>query len=70
MGERKKKLDKDNLNRPDDGLQIDQNWILKKIDEVEENHDETIVILTKHQGLKTVLKGHKGFRFCRVVASH
>ena len=33
----------------------------KKIDEVEEDDDETIVILTEHQGLKTILKDNKAF---------
>ena len=35
-----------NLNGPDDGLQINQDWIRKKIDEGEEDDDETITILT------------------------
>ena len=50
-----------NLNGPDDGLQISQNLIKKKIDEVEEDDDETIAILTEHQGLKTRLKDNKAF---------
>ena len=45
-------IDKDNLNGPDDGLQINQYWICKKYDEIVEDDDETIVILTEHQGLK------------------
>ena len=45
-----------NLNGPDDGYQINQNWIKKKIDEVEEDDDETISILTEHQGLKNNIK--------------
>ena len=49
-----------NLNGPDDGLQINQNWIRKKI-EFGEDDDETIAILTEHQGLKTRLKNNKGF---------
>ena len=48
------------LNGPADGLQIDQNWIRKKIDEVEED-DETIAVLTEHQGLKTRLRDNKVF---------
>ena len=48
------------LNGPEDGLQIDQNWIRKKIDEVEED-DETIAVLTEHQGLKTRLRDNKVF---------
>ena len=47
---------KKNLNGPDDGLQINQNWIRKKTDEFEEDDDETIAILNKHQGLKTRLR--------------
>ena len=35
-----------NLNGPDDGLQINQDWIRKKTDEGEEDDDETITILT------------------------
>ena len=50
-----------NLNGPDDGLQINQNWVMKKIDEVEEDDDEAIAILTEHQGLKTILKDNKTF---------
>ena len=46
-------IDTDNLYGPDDGLQINQNWIWKKNDEVVEDDDETIAILTEHQGLKT-----------------
>ena len=34
---------------------------LEKTDEVEENDDETIAILTEHQALKTGLKGNKAF---------
>ena len=40
-----------NLNESDDGLQMNHNWIRKKI-EVEEDDDKTIAILTEHQGLK------------------
>ena len=50
-----------NLNGPNDGLQINQNLIRKKIDEVEEDDDETIAILTEHEGLKTRLKDNKAF---------
>ena len=46
-------IDTDNLNGPDDGLQINQNWIWKKKNEFVEDDDESIVILTEHQGLKT-----------------
>ena len=35
---------------------------MKKTDEVEEDDDETIAILTKHQGLKTRLKDNKAFK--------
>ena len=49
------------LNWPDDGLQKNQNWIRKKIDEFEEDDDETIAILTKHHRLKTILKNNKAF---------
>ena len=58
---KKVKVDKDNLNKPDDGIQINQNGIQIKTDEVEEDDDETIVILTEHQGLKTRLKDNKTF---------
>ena len=51
-----------NLNGPNDGLQINQNLIRKKIDEVEEDDDETIAILTEHEGLKTRLKDNKAFQ--------
>ena len=51
-----------NLNGPNDGLQINQNLIRKKIDEVEEDDDETIAILTEHQGLKTRLKDNEAFQ--------
>ena len=33
----------------------------KKIDKFEEDNDETIVISTEHQGLKTKLKDNKKF---------
>ena len=46
-----------NLNGPDDELQINQNWI-RKIDEAEEDGDETIAILTEHQGPNTRLKNN------------
>ena len=59
MSWEKNNVDKDNLNWPDDELQTNQNWI--KIDEVEEDDDETIVISTKHQELKTRLKDNKTF---------
>ena len=53
MGERKiMYIDEDNLNGTYDGLQINQYWICKKYDEIVEDDDETIVILTEHQGLK------------------
>ena len=38
-----------NLNGPDDGFRINQNWIRKKNDEVEKDDDKTIAILTEHQ---------------------
>ena len=50
-----------NLNGPNDGLQINQNLIRKKIDEFEEDDDETIAILTEHEGLKSRLKDNKAF---------
>ena len=59
MSWEKNNVDKDNLNWPDDELQTNQNWI--KIDEVEEDDDETIVISTEHQELKTRLKDNKTF---------
>ena len=42
-------------------IKINQNWIWKKIDDVEENDDETIAILTENKGLKTRLKDNKVF---------
>ena len=51
-GRKKSNVDKDNLDGPDDGLQINQNWIWKKIDEVEEDNDETIAILAEDKRLK------------------
>ena len=38
---------------------MNQNCIWKEIDEFEEDDDETIVILTDHQRLKTRLKDNK-----------
>ena len=61
MSWKKVKVDKDNLNKPDDGIQINQKEIQTKTDEVEEDDDETIAILTEHQGLKTRLKDNKTF---------
>ena len=58
---KKNKADKGNLNGPNVGLQINQYRIWKKINEFEEDDDETIVILTEHQGLKTRLKNNKAF---------
>ena len=58
-GRKKNKVGKDYSNEPDDGLQMNQNCIWKEIDEVEEDDDETIVILTDHQRLKTRLKDNK-----------
>ena len=41
--------------KPDnDELQINEIWIWKKIDEVEEDEDESIAILTEHEGLTLV----------------
>ena len=40
---------------------MNQNWIWKKIDEVEEDDDETIAILIEHQRLKSRLKENKAF---------
>ena len=52
---------KKNLDGPDDGLQINQNLIWRKTDEVEDDDDEAIAILTKDKGLKTRLKENKVF---------
>ena len=41
-GRRKNNVDQDNVIGPNDVLQINQNWIWKKTDEVEEDDDETI----------------------------
>ena len=51
-----------NLNGSNDGLKINQNWIKKKTDEAEEDDDETVAILAKHQGLKTRLKDNKALQ--------
>ena len=51
-----------NLNGSNDGLKINQNWIKKKTDEVEEDDDETAAILAKYQGLKTRLKDNKALQ--------
>lgn len=53
MGERNN-VDKDSF----DGLQINQNWIWKKI---EENNNETIDTLNQHEGPKTRLKDNKSY---------
>ena len=60
-GRKKYNVDKYNLDEPDYGLQIKKNWIWKKNYEVEENADETVLILTEHQGLKIRLKDNKAF---------
>ena len=60
-GREKKNIDKDHLVGPDDGLQINQNQIWKKIDEVEEDDNETIAILTEDKGLETRLRHNKVF---------
>lgn len=44
MGKKKRNVDKDNLDGTGDGLQINQKWIRKKMDEVKEDGDETTVI--------------------------
>ena len=61
MEEKKNNIDKDHLVGPDDGLQINQNQIWKKIDEVDEDDDETIAILTEDKGLETRLRHNKVF---------
>ena len=43
-GKKKNNVDKDKLDEPVDGLQINQSWIWKKIDEAEEDDHETIAI--------------------------
>ena len=50
-----------NWNGPDDGLQINRNWIKRITDEVEEDDDKTVAILTEHQGLKPRLKDNRAF---------
>ena len=61
-GRKKNDADKDHSGGPDDGIQINQNWIWKKIDKAEEDDDDKIIaILTDHQGLKTRLKDNKVF---------
>ena len=44
MEKKKRNVDKDNLDGTGDGLQINQKWIRKKMDEVKEDDDETTVI--------------------------
>ena len=58
---KKHNVEKYNLDGLDYGLQINKNWIWKKNDEVEEDADETILILIEHQGLKIRLKENKAF---------
>ena len=58
---KKNNIDKDNLDGPDDGLHINQNWMWKKTDEVEKDNDETIVILTEVKRMKTRLNDNKVF---------
>ena len=41
---------------------MNQNWIWEKTDEIEEDDDETIAIITEHQGLKSRLKDNKEFK--------
>ena len=60
-GRKKTVVNKYSFDGPDDGFQINQNWIRKKIDEVEEDDDKTFAISTEHQGLKTRLKDNKVF---------
>ena len=43
------------------GFQINQNWIRKKIGEVEEDDYGTIAVLIEHQVLKTIIKNNKAF---------
>lgn len=43
------------------GFQINQNWIKKKNDEVEEGDYGTIAVLIEHQVLKTIIKNNKAF---------
>ena len=43
------------------GFQINQNWIRKKIGEVEEDDHGTIAVLIEHQELKTIIKNNKSF---------
>ena len=42
-------------------FQINQNWIRKKIGEVEEDDHGTIAVLIEHQVLKTIIKNNKSF---------
>ena len=41
---KKNNANKDNLDGPYDGLQVNQNWIWKNIDKVKEDDDETITL--------------------------
>ena len=48
-GRKKNNVEKDDLKGTDDGLRIKiKNWFRKIIDEVEEDDDETIAILTEN----------------------
>ena len=60
-GRKKNVVNKYSFDGPDDGFQINQNWIRKKIDEVEEDDDNTFATSTENQGLKTRLKDNKVF---------
>ena len=53
--EKRNNVDKDSF----DGLHINQNWIWKKLQKVEENDNETIATLTGHEGTKIRLKDNK-----------
>ena len=57
-GRKKNNVDKDDLIGPDNRF---QNWIWKKTNEVEDDDNDTIAILTEHQGLRTRLKNNKTF---------
>ena len=59
MGKKKRNVDKDNLDGTSDGLQINQNWIRKKMDEVKEDGNKTTVIFNWTLGTQNKIKEQK-----------
>ena len=59
MEKKKRNVDKDNLDGTGDGLQINQNWIRKKMDEVKEDGNKTTVIFNWTLGTQNKIKEQK-----------